>query len=185
MIHPKGTPYPSMEIEAQVAEAMAGAMVWRRPANPETGHWLETAISLSDRLVGSGAGHAIFLTESYLVWLGNLAEARKGQNRLLERASKPNAAPSLKILYCLSEALLGSIEARVEDCRTAVQEGLALAEREGIHVWDGWLVAQEIHNCLFAGEANTAEGWLRKIAPCVGTSGWALSVPAPVPINLV
>ena len=164
-IHPEGTPYPSPEIEAQVAEAMAGALVWRRPANPETGYWLETAISLSDRLAGSGAGHAIFLTESYLVWLGNLVEARKGQNRLLERASKPNAPPSLKILYCLSDALLGSIESRVEDCRRAVREGLALAEREGIHVWDGWLVAQEIHNCLFAGELNAAEGWMGKVAP--------------------
>lgn len=164
-LHPEGAPYPNSEIEAQVAEAMAGALVWRQPENPATKDWLEKAIFLSDRLTGSGAGHAIFLTESYLVWLGNLAEARNGQTRLLEKASKPGAAPSLRILYCLSEALLASIEARVDDCRGAVREGLALAEREGLHVWDGWLVAQEIHNSLFAGDLSAAQNWLAKVMP--------------------
>ncbi|HNN42331.1 MAG TPA: BTAD domain-containing putative transcriptional regulator [Nitrospira sp.] len=164
-LHPEGTPYPSAEIEAQVAEAMASALVWRQPGNPETKNWLDKAIVLTDRLTGSGAGHAIFLTESYLVWMGNLAEARNGQVRLLERASTPGAAPSLKILYCLSEALLASIEARADDCRRAVREGLALAEREGIHLWDGWLVAQDIHNSLFAGDLNSAQRWLAEIRP--------------------
>lgn len=164
-LHPEGTPYPSSEIEAQVAEAMAGTLVWRQPANPETKDWLAKAISLTDRISGAGAGHAIFLTESYLVWLGKLAEARNGQARLLERASKPGAAPSLKILYCLSEALLASIEARVDDCRSAVREGLALAEREGIHLWDGWLVAQDIHNSLFAGDLTSAQSSLMKVLP--------------------
>lgn len=164
-LHPEGTPYPSSEIEAQVAEAMAGALVWRQPGNSETKNWLDKAISLTDRLTGSGAGHAIFLTESYLVWVGNLAEARNGQARLLERASTAGAAPSLKILYCLSEALLASIEARAEDCRSAVRKGLELAAREGIHLWDGWLVAQDIHNSLFAGDLKSAQNWLGEIRP--------------------
>lgn len=164
-LHSECTPYPNSEIEAQVAEAMASALVWRQPGNPETKVWLEKAISLGDRLTGSGAGHAIFLTESYLVWLGDLVEARNGQTRLLERASKPGAAPSLRILYCLSEALLASIEARVDDCQRAVREGLSLAEREGVHLWDGWLVAQDIHNSLFAGDLHSAQSGLMKVMP--------------------
>ena len=97
------------------------------------------------RITGSGAGYAIFLTESYLVWMIGLAEARNGFDSW---RFDPGAAPSLKILYCLSEALLASIEARVMTV-DAQCEGLALAEREGIHLWDGWLVAQDIHNSLF------------------------------------
>jgi LuxR family maltose regulon positive regulatory protein len=158
-----GAPYPSAEIEAHVAEAMAGALVWRQPANPQTRHWLERAIYLNDRLTGSSAGHAIFLTESYLAWLGDFDGVRKGNERLWERASKPGAAPSMKIVYCLGEAMLGWIEGRVEDCRAAVQEGLSLGAREGIHLWDGWLLYQSVHNDLLSGDLETAQELLENV----------------------
>lgn len=155
-LQPEGAPYPSSEIEAQLAEAMAGALVWRRPESPRTRYWLERAIVLNNGLTGSVAGHAIFLTESYLAWLGDLDGVRNGNDRLLERATRPGAAPSMKIVYYLGEAMLGWIEGRVEDCRKAVQQGLALGEREGIHLWDGWLMFQDIHNNLLSGQLETA-----------------------------
>ncbi|CUS31345.1 BTAD domain-containing putative transcriptional regulator [Candidatus Nitrospira nitrificans] len=154
-LQPDGAPYPSDEIEAHVAEAMAGALVWRRPQNPQTRYWLERAIVLNDRLTGLGAGHAIFSTESYLTWLGDLAGARKGNDRLLERASKLGALPSMKMVYYMGEAMLSWIDGRAEDCRTAVRKGLSLAEREGIHLWDGWLIFQGIQNNLLNGDLET------------------------------
>jgi LuxR family maltose regulon positive regulatory protein len=162
-LQPDGAPYPNAEIEAQVAEAMAGALVWRRPENPKTRYWLERAITLTDRLTGSGAGHAIFLTESYLAWLGDIGGARKGNMRLLERASKPDTLPSMRIVYYLGEAMLGWIEGRTEDCRTAVRDGLSLAEREGIHLWNGWLIFQSIHNDLLSGRLMAAREQLEKV----------------------
>lgn len=174
-LQPDGAPYPNAEIEAHVAEAMAGALVWRRPAHPQTRYWLERAIDLNDRLTGSGAGHAIFMTESYLSWLGDLDGARKGNDRLLERASKLGAAPSMKIVYYLGEAMLGWIEGRVEDCRTAVRDGLSLAEREGIHLWDGWLIFQSTHNDLLSGDLEAAREQLEKIKRGAPLEGLHLS----------
>ena len=65
----------------------------------------------------------------------------------LGRTSTPGAAPSLKILYCLSEALLASIEARADDCRRSVQEGLTC--RAGRHPSLGWVAGCTRHSQQF------------------------------------
>jgi len=164
-LQPEGTPYPRPEIEAQVAEAMAGALVWRQPGHPQARQWLQRAIALGDQLPGSSPGHAVFLTECYLTWLGDLVGARTGLERLRERASRPGAAPSLKLVWYMGEAMMDWIEGRVEACRTAVRDGLALAEREGVHLWDGFLIFQGIHNDLLSGNLGSAREQLHGIRP--------------------
>jgi DNA-binding SARP family transcriptional activator len=73
-------------------------------------------------------------------------------------------SPMVYILWSCAVALYHSVQGQLEECRKAVDEALAHAERTGLHAFDFLLVAQMARCSLIAGDPHTSERWIAAMA---------------------
>ncbi|HQR43645.1 MAG TPA: hypothetical protein PLX97_13210, partial [Gemmatales bacterium] len=79
--------YPSLEVEAVVAQAMAGAYMHLYPDQPLAREWLDRSVQLAHALPLSMRGSEIVMTTIYYLWLGDAetAQAISAEQRRLDR----------------------------------------------------------------------------------------------------
>lgn len=155
----EGTGYPSLEVEAVVAQAMAGAFMHIYPERPKAREWLDRSVQLAHALPPSMRGSEIVMTTIYYLWLGDgeTAQAISAEQRRL-CVNQPSV--SMRLMIATTEATLAWYSGQVERCREAVQNGLELAEREGLFVWKLLLYAQAAYNELMFGRTQMAHKYL-------------------------
>ena len=158
-IHPTGKPYPSLEVEAVIAHAMAGACFQMYPDRPKAREWLDRAVEIAHALPPSMRASA-FMTAIYYIWLddGKKAYAVFADQQKLWA---DDASVSLRLMMTANEATLSLLSGQVEHCRDMVGAGLRLAEREGLLVWNGLLYSQGACNELMIGNVARAREYLK------------------------
>ena len=104
----------------------------------------------------------------YYAWRGELSEMRHALARLATHTRSPEARPLAQLSWhtwkCLHDGATGAVEASLQ----AVQEGLALANRTGIHIFDTQLLGYGIWGQLCAGHVAGARELLQRLQPLVG-----------------
>ncbi len=155
----EGTGYPSLEVEAVVAQAMAGAYMHMYPEQPKAREWLDRSVQLAHALPPSMRGSEIVMTTIYYLWLGD-AETAYAISAEQRRLCVNQASVSMRLMIATTEATLAWYSGQVGRCRDAVQHGLDLAEREGLFVWKLLLYAQATYNELIFGNVQTARKYL-------------------------
>lgn len=73
-------------------------------------------------------------------------------------------SPMVFILWSCAVGLYHSVRGETEACRNAVEAGLELARRSGLHAFDFLLSAQMARCSLVAGDLSAAESWMATMA---------------------
>lgn len=157
--------FPSLEIEARVASSMAGTLLYRQPYHPDIKKWMERALSLCQE-AGEVSLHmkANLYAVNYYAWVGDLSNCNLVADEIRKIAQLPTSSPPMVLTWKWIEALIynRTIES-TELSLKSISEGLKIAKKNGVHVWDHMLLAQGVYASLNKGDLAMAEEFLKKM----------------------
>ena len=164
------TSFPSPEIEARAVASMLGGLYMRRVDHPDIEAWVKKASAMirvcKDIPVRLQATLYLFL---YFIWIGDFPRARGIVESTREWISSSTSYPQRRILFHLFEARLRCGVAQFDDSIHSAAKGLEIATKSGIHLWDFFLLCEEISAALGKGDLDSAAEYLRQLAPFLGT----------------
>ncbi len=162
MIYPEGTSYPSIEVEAHVADCMASAIMQAQPYRSDARVWLDRAVALSDHLPPAVQTGSRYMTEIYYLWFGDLSAAMVGLAQFSRVAQSRQWNPITTIFFHATSATLAWFDSDFDLCRMHVGKARDLINESGLHVWDGLVLSQGVAGELLAGNLVVAESLLRE-----------------------
>ncbi len=161
-IHPDGTSYPSIEVEANVADCMAGAIMQTQPDRDDARAWLDRAVSLSEHLPPAVQTGSRYMTEIYFLWFGDFAAARVGLDQFSRLHESKQWNPITTIFFHATSATLAWFGSELDLCRLHIGKARELVNQSGLHVWDGLIISQGVAGELLAGSLSEAEALLKE-----------------------
>ncbi len=162
----EGRSFPSRRIETRVTSALTGALVWRQPWRPQVPKWVERSMSLC-REEGHRNLHSLACISmvNYFAWSGNLAQCALVADEIRNAAKISGASPLIVITWKWIEALLYNRTTKSHDlAHRAITEGLEIAGKTGVHLWDHMLYAQGVYAAFNKGDMETARQFLGRLA---------------------
>lgn len=168
--------FPSPEIEALVATGMTGALLWKRRSYSEFKKWTDRALTLTRTagdcnlrlLAGINAAQFYILT-------GDFASGRELGEALARAAQAPGVSPLMRVLCKAIDSFVQIMTMSSEEPLKSVLEGLEVAEKSGIHMWDHMLFAQGVCVSLNTGDLEAAALYLGNMkASLVGPKSFGL-----------
>jgi ATP/maltotriose-dependent transcriptional regulator MalT/DNA-binding SARP family transcriptional activator len=157
--------FPSQEIEDNVASKMFIALSVRQPQHSEFNLWKVKALELLDRNADPTLKMLTgFYGLIYYMWTGDYTEARELLERLKIMAEHREAPPLAQITAKTGQAWYCWNVGRDEECLENMEEGLKLAEKSGIFLWNYLLMINGVASSLSSGKIDKAEALLSKIA---------------------
>ncbi len=161
----KGCSFPSRQIETRVTSAMTGALVWRQPWRRDVQKWVERSMILC-REVGHRNLHLLTCISvvNYFAWSGNLEKCAVIAEEIRRAAKAPGASVLILLTWKWIEALLFNRTAKSNDlAHGSISEGLEIARKTGVHVWDHMFYAQGVYASFNNGEMDKAREFLREL----------------------
>lgn len=161
----------SAQIQAKTEYALFIALMWRQPQH----HHLESLGKRMFALLQSDADPNLrvmvgnFLLH-YMSWKGDMFQARIVIAITSELVKTFELSPLVFITAKIDEAIYEWFTANLKGCLEAVEQGLEMAERHGVHMLDNWLMAQEVYARLSLGEPASASPVLEKMSQILNGS---------------
>lgn len=130
--------YPKNDIEARFSCAMFIALMYRKPEHEEMLQWEEIihkyVIEGENLQIRLGIGpHLLY----YFTWtLGDQPKAKSIYDALLPVMSGPDVPPLIYTTWKFISAGFSWMTAENDRTIRLAQEGLAMAEKTGVHLWD-------------------------------------------------
>jgi DNA-binding SARP family transcriptional activator len=159
---------PSPEIDARVAVGMLLLLMWHRPLEAPMSRWAAHARKLWRRIkdieLRVQLGYVLVL---YHDWMGRLPAATTTMGALRELAGRREVSPLSRIATRFVEGHHGFMCADDSLGAEAVADGLAVAERSGVHVLDPSLIADGIYLSLGHGDLPQADRYFARMAGIV------------------
>jgi len=162
-IHSEGTPYPSIEVEAHVADCMAGAIMQMHPDRTDARAWLDRAVGLSEHLPPAMQTGSRYMTEIYYLWLGDFAAARAVLAQFSRLVQSQRGNPITGISFHATGACLAWYDSEFDLCRMHVGKARELANESGLHVWDDLVLSMGTFCELHSGNLDAAEALLKEM----------------------
>lgn len=162
VIQPEGVLFPSVEIEAHVADCMAGAIMQRHPYRSDARAWLDKAFRLADHLppaMQTGSRHMLGM---YYLWNGEVAAAREGLAQYSHLAKKFPWNPTTTIHFHILNATFAWFSSDFEACRMHLGKARGLVRETGLYFFDGLIISQAVIGELLAGKLDEAEALLKE-----------------------
>ncbi|WON74181.1 BTAD domain-containing putative transcriptional regulator [Nitrosospira sp. Is2] len=158
--HPE---FPSRAVELRTYWSI-GTLMHRQPHHPFLRIWAERGLGLldiTDRDLSILLGGYLIVC---FLWWGETVRARDVIDRLNSWTKSPDISPLVFILWSCAVALYYSVRGEMDACVAAVEGGLELAQRTGLHAFDFLLRAQAARCSLIAGKLAEAEHWMLLMA---------------------
>jgi len=158
--HKDGT-YPSSMVEAWVTVSMFSALMFRRPQHPDIHNWADRGLTLV-RQTGDPVPliRMVELQSHFYFWIGELDRA----GQLLDEIDMYLAKGPVPIIVLLGSRMQKAIYfwhvAEFDAAIEAVDDGLDLGKRQGVHILDGRLAAQGVYASIGAGKLDDAQKYL-------------------------
>lgn len=118
---------------AKIASAMFTALVMRQPRHPDFQLWREKALAQTD---ARGKIHVLYYDMFYQVYTGNGTGAIVALEAMRELAESPDFSPGDLIGLKHNEIMLNIHLGLFDAGLKAAAEGLELADKSGIHIYD-------------------------------------------------
>ena len=165
------TRFPSPEIDARVTTSMLFALTLRQPHHKDIRTWVDRArrIVAGSTNVRLKSFISVYL-ELYYLWVGDHAGAEFVLKSVRESASVSDASPLAQILGRIIEAVYQVRMGSHDLCRKAVVEGLEIAAKTGVVIWNSQLYSQGALNALSEGNLDEAGAYLKKMEPAFAES---------------
>jgi LuxR family maltose regulon positive regulatory protein len=159
--------FPSPEIEARVAATMAMALAFRQPWRPDLETWASRALAI--QAPGAFGAHLqVWWTLSYYsLHVGDYGKAALAVDHLRQMAQSPDSPPLGRLHAIVVEACYYMMTGEHEANLKTTVDGLELARREGIHMFDHMLMGQAATSALNANDWRQARLWLERMEPLV------------------
>jgi LuxR family transcriptional regulator, maltose regulon positive regulatory protein len=162
---PEALMYPSAEIETRVTTGIFAALMFRRPQHAELPRWAER---LKSRLYGDLPLSGRILIGNYLLlyytwWVGDLAKADMVMHAVRPAAQARDVGALALITWHSMEAAYSWFTGAIDVCLASVDQGLDLADKSGVHLWDIKLLHQGVHARLSMGDLEGAQAYLRRM----------------------
>ena len=169
--------FPSLEIEARVAVSMSGMFAWTLPSRPDTKEWMERALRLSQETGDISLQlQALSNCLNYFTLMGNVGYIRLVVEQAKAIAHSQFASPLSMIVWKIADGRARLfLPAEYEDSSEPSKEGIELAEKSGIRIFDSLLYALAGAEALSMGNVARAEGSLRKLEAMAPSTPRALS----------
>jgi LuxR family transcriptional regulator, maltose regulon positive regulatory protein len=165
--------FPSLEIEADVASVMVVALLWRRPDRIAIRFWIDRAL-LSSRAIRNNTIRVLTLRRAlhYYTWIGD----KKACLTLLDELARMTASVPAHPVHLIADRLIkanyyASVGDDSEQAMKLVEEGLALAEKTGIHIVDPYLAMQGATSAWRTGNDGELLKYINKLAACLSLGG--------------
>ena len=154
----------SEHLHAKAEFALFLSLMWRQPHHPylkilET-RMLELQRSHTDPALRVMAGSYLF---HYLSWTGDMCQARIVIDITREIMKTFEPTPLVFVTNKVNEALYRWFSGDLKGCLENVAQGLAVAERNGVHMHDNLLMAQEVYAKLSLSDPGSAGAVLEKM----------------------
>ncbi len=160
---------PPAGVEAQVAIRIFAALPWRHD-NKTFLMWKEKVLGLMDSAEDAGlrmlAG--FYLCLYHIWWVGDYVTGRQTLEVIRRIARSHNDLPPLaRTMQKSADAIFSLLTGDHEDCMAKVEEGLAISNESGVHIWDNILLMTGAGTCLCFRDTSRAAQYLDKMAPSV------------------
>lgn len=154
------------EIAALVAGSAFVALTNRRPDHPEISLWCERAWDVvmhsSDSALRAKIGPHLLVYFTW--WTRDLAKTELLLNTIRPLMERQHTAPLIQTAWCAMEAAYHWTSAENQTCIKVVEEGLAIADKSGVHAWDTMICGHGVWAALSSGESEIAERYLQRLA---------------------
>jgi DNA-binding SARP family transcriptional activator len=145
---------------------MLFALTLRQPHHKDIGIWADRARAIAQKSTNIRLKSFINVyLELYYLWIGDHAGAEFVIKGVRESAATPDASPLAQILGRIIEAVYQVRMGSHELCRKAVVEGLEIASKTGVVIWNSQLYSQGAINALSEGNPAEAAEYLKKMEP--------------------
>ncbi len=158
------------KIEGQAVLALFSALMFRQPHHPDLKRLggrlfelLRSDLNINLRLLMGG-----YLSH-YLFWTGDFLQCSTVINILVELMKSDNISPLPFMVVKIQEAVHRWHAAEHEECMEAMEQGLAEAERSGVHLIDNWLLAQGVYAMLAIDDREKAAVLLYRMRPILNS----------------
>jgi LuxR family maltose regulon positive regulatory protein len=157
--------FPSAEIEAEFASAMANAMVWRQPYHPDIGKWVERALDATRRSGNADLRlQACISAAYYYLWTGDAANVLTISDEMRRMSLSPGVSPLALITCKWLEAITRCWpEASPEAALRAIAEALDTENRHGVNVWNHMICAIGVYGSMLKADPAAARDYLDKM----------------------
>ncbi|MBX3306641.1 MAG: hypothetical protein KF751_11390 [Nitrospira sp.] len=162
IIHPEGAPFPSVEVEAHVADCMAGALMQRRPYRRDARAWLDRAVHLAEYLPPAMQTGSRYMLEIYYLWNGEFAAAGAGLEKFSGLANKFRWNPITTIFFHVLHSTVAWFSCEFDHGRIHFRKARGVASKTGLHLLDGFILGQGAMNETLAGNLDEAEKLLKE-----------------------
>jgi DNA-binding SARP family transcriptional activator len=155
---------PYGETEARAMVAMFSALMFRQPHHPDMKLWEGRTFEL----LRSDMGNSLrLLAGSYLshyyYWIGDILQAGVVIDIMDELLKSVDLSPLDFMTVMMQKAVHGWFTADCKGCMEAVHQGLAAAEKSGVHLVDNWLLAQGVYAMLSLDDPGKATALLDRM----------------------
>ena len=167
--------FPNSEIEVRVQGNAIIAYTWHQPAHPSLVRWMQRATTLvynCDHPIA--VAHLVLYWTDCWFWYGSDNDAAAAAEMLGHAGSlmaRLADAPFEQILIKLAEATLSTAAGDTDRALAAVEAGLAISERSGVHLMDVMLIGWSAFACLGAGRLAAADLVLQRMQEWVEAVG--------------
>ena len=126
---------------------------------------MERALSSSHQLEDINLQLQAYLhAVNFYSWTGDLTQSRMAAEEIGEMARSPSASPLLLTTWKWLEALMHNRSAGSHELSLrSISEGLEIAKRNGVHVWDHMLFAQGVYASFNKRDMRMAKEFLKKM----------------------
>jgi LuxR family transcriptional regulator, maltose regulon positive regulatory protein len=162
VIQPEGAPFPSIEVEAHVADCMAGALMQRQPYRSDARAWLDKAVRLAEHLLPAIQTGSRFMFDVYYLWQADIPAAKAGLAQY-ERLAKQLPGNSITAIFLHNlNATVAWYCCDFDRSRAHSQYARDLIHETGLHFLDGFILSQGVIAELLAGRLDEAEALLKE-----------------------
>ena len=158
----------SVQIQAKAEFVLFLALMWRQPDHPYLKSLSARMFTLqqsdADPILRVMAGNYLL---HYISWTGDMFQARLviAITRELMKTFEPS--PLVYVTTKVNEAIYQWFNSDLQGCLESVAQGLAVAERNGVHMLDNLLMAQEAYARLSLGDPASAGSVLEQMKPAL------------------
>jgi len=151
------TEFPSPEVEARVTAYTFMSMVFRQPSHPEIEAWGErTAALMQGGLAPKQLAEVTLIVTAATVWTGRFHHTEIALQGMRAYLARPDIPLVMHATLHNIEAMYYSLTGAYEDCMTAVDKGIELAETAGVRLWRNRTLIFGIGGALGAGDVDKA-----------------------------
>ena len=170
-IYRKDAPFPSPAVESRVVSCRFIIMMMRQMHHPEISEWAERVFSIVKKSHDPNFRLQIgYYPAIYYFWIGDFVKMHIVISALHKDTESEAASPLLSIFGMATEALYDFVAGSTDSCLRIVSEGLKLAQKTGVHIWDTHLCGHGTFAALSAGDITTASDLMGKIEPALSTA---------------